>query len=122
VAKAAPRRGRPQRVEEIADRRACARRPCKAARSPAAAGPAIDDAVAWRRRRSGVPVNVVDRPERSSFIMPAIVDRDPVVVAISWPAPLGAGAQAARADRKPAAGAARGLARFAPASAAARRR
>jgi uroporphyrin-III C-methyltransferase/precorrin-2 dehydrogenase/sirohydrochlorin ferrochelatase len=31
----------------------------------------------------GLPVNVVDRPELSNFIMPAIVDRSPVVVAIS---------------------------------------
>jgi uroporphyrin-III C-methyltransferase/precorrin-2 dehydrogenase/sirohydrochlorin ferrochelatase len=43
---------------------------------------AIDDAVAAAGAAAGVPVNVVDRPERSSFIMPAIVDRDPVVVAI----------------------------------------
>ena len=32
--------------------------------------------------RAAFPVNVVDAPELSTFIMPAIVDRDPVTVAI----------------------------------------
>jgi len=34
-------------------------------------------------QRLGVPVNIVDRPALSSFTVPAIVDRDPVVVTIS---------------------------------------
>jgi uroporphyrin-III C-methyltransferase/precorrin-2 dehydrogenase/sirohydrochlorin ferrochelatase len=33
-------------------------------------------------RAMGVPLNVVDRQELSSFITPSIVDRDPVVIAI----------------------------------------
>jgi len=38
--------------------------------------------VATAAKAQGVPHNVVDGPAESTFIMPAIVDRDPVVVAI----------------------------------------
>ncbi len=48
----------------------------------AAAGEQIDQRIAQRARRLGIPVNVVDRPELSSFIFPAIVDRGDVVIAI----------------------------------------
>ena len=43
----------------------------------------VDERVAAAARAAGVPVNVVDRPDLSSFIMPAIVDRDGIVVAVS---------------------------------------
>lgn len=43
---------------------------------------ALDAPVAEAARAHGVAVNVVDGPKASSFITPAIVDRDPVVVAI----------------------------------------
>ncbi len=48
-----------------------------------AAGPALDTQIAERARRQRLPVNIVDRPELSTFIFPAIVDRGEVVVAIS---------------------------------------
>ena len=43
---------------------------------------ALDAAVSRAAQAHGVPVNVVDVPELSTFITPAIVDRDPVTVAI----------------------------------------
>ena len=47
-----------------------------------AAGDPLDVQIAARARRLRIPVNVVDRPELSTFIFPAIVDRGEVVVAI----------------------------------------
>jgi uroporphyrin-III C-methyltransferase / precorrin-2 dehydrogenase / sirohydrochlorin ferrochelatase len=47
-----------------------------------ATGDARDDLIAKRARAANTLVNVVDRPELSNFIMPAIVDRGEVVVAI----------------------------------------
>src|SRR2546423_591595 len=47
-----------------------------------AAGDPLDVQIAARARRLRIPVNVVDRPELSTFIFPAIVDRGEVIVAI----------------------------------------
>ena len=44
---------------------------------------AVDRQVSDAARRAGVPVNVVDRPELSDFITPAIIDRAPITVAVS---------------------------------------
>ena len=43
---------------------------------------AEDAAISAAAQARGIPVNVVDAAELSTFITPAIVDRDPVVVAI----------------------------------------
>ena len=48
----------------------------------AATGCALDEKIAERARATNTLVNVVDRPDLSSFIMPAIVDRGDVVIAI----------------------------------------
>ncbi len=39
--------------------------------------------VAARAREANIPVNVVDDPEDGTFIMPSIIDRSPVVAAVS---------------------------------------
>ena len=43
----------------------------------------VDRQVAAAARKAGVPVNVVDRPDLSDFITPAIIDRAPITVAVS---------------------------------------
>lgn len=45
--------------------------------------PAVQEAVAREARERGVLVNVVDRPELCTFLMPAILVRDDILVAVS---------------------------------------
>jgi len=48
----------------------------------ARADDATDRLIAAAARVRALPVNIIDRPELSSFIMPALVDRSPVLVAV----------------------------------------
>lgn len=45
--------------------------------------PALQENIAVQARTAGIWLNAVDEPERCSFVMPAILDRDPLVVAVS---------------------------------------
>ncbi|MBX9774289.1 MAG: siroheme synthase CysG [Xanthobacteraceae bacterium] len=47
-----------------------------------ATGDGRDETISARAREVGIPVNVVDRTDLSTFVFPAIVDRGEVVVAI----------------------------------------
>ncbi|MDX1252042.1 MAG: uroporphyrinogen-III C-methyltransferase [Gammaproteobacteria bacterium] len=44
---------------------------------------AINQRVSELARQRGIPVNVVDHPELCSFVLPSIIDRSPVIAAIS---------------------------------------
>ncbi|OOZ42532.1 siroheme synthase CysG [Solemya elarraichensis gill symbiont] len=39
--------------------------------------------IAQRAQQQGIPVNVIDKPENGNFIMPSIIDRSPVIAAVS---------------------------------------
>jgi uroporphyrin-III C-methyltransferase/precorrin-2 dehydrogenase/sirohydrochlorin ferrochelatase len=75
---------------------------------------ALQARVSQAAQQRCLPVNVVDRPELSSFIMPAIVDRAPITIAISTGGAAPALARRLRAEIERALPAAIGrVARFA---------
>jgi uroporphyrin-III C-methyltransferase/precorrin-2 dehydrogenase/sirohydrochlorin ferrochelatase len=75
---------------------------------------ALQQRVSRAAEARGLPVNVVDRPALSSFIMPSVVDRGPVRVAISTGGAAPALARKVRAEIERALPAALGrVARFA---------
>lgn len=75
---------------------------------------ALQTRVSLAAQQRCLPVNVVDRPKLSSFIMPAIVDRAPITIAISTGGAAPALARRLRAEIERAMPAAIGrLARFA---------
>ncbi len=77
------------------------------------AGKEADERIASLARAQNVPVNIVDRPDLSTFIFPAVVDRGDVVVAIWHRRRIaGSGAPAAREDRSDPAGAHRRIRRL----------
>jgi len=49
----------------------------------ATADDTADAAVSTAAQTAGIPVNVPDRPDLSTFIVPALIDRDPVVIGVT---------------------------------------
>ncbi|MBE88470.1 MAG: uroporphyrinogen-III C-methyltransferase [Rhodospirillaceae bacterium] len=45
--------------------------------------PSLDNAVSEAAKERNIPINVPDRPDLCTFHIPSIVDRDPIVIAIS---------------------------------------